>query len=306
MSEIWKEISVNSNYQINLSGHIRNKNTQKILKPNINKQGYESVSLSKKNISKKYLIHRLMALTFLPNYHNKPTVNHKNKIRRDNRLWNLEWSTMEEQNIHKNSNKIKKNPFYICKMKPIWRIDIKTNEKIEKYNNLTEAQDWCIKNNLSKSTSVKNGICLAALGKRNYALGYKWKYEKEIEIKNKDEVWKEIPEILVNGYKNIFISSFGRVKYPDGIISNGYKFSEYLGISIGGKNYKAHRLVAKVFLPNPHNKTVVNHIDGNKLNSKLDNLEWCTHKENSIHAYLTELNKNTKQVVQYDKNMNKI
>jgi hypothetical protein len=305
MSEIWKEVSVYSNYQINLSGHIRNKNTQQLLKPNINRQGYVTITLSKNNIQKKYLIHRLMALTFLPNYYNKPTVNHKNKIKTDNRLWNLEWFTMKEQNIHKNVNK-KKSTFYTCKMKSIWRIDIKTNEKLEKYNNLTEAEDWCIKNNLSTSKYAKNGICLAALGKRNYALGYKWEYEKKNEIENKDEIWKEIPEILINGYKNILLSSFGRIKYPDGNISNGYKFSEYLGISIGGKNYKVHRLIAKVFLANPHNKLIVNHIDGNKLNAKLNNLEWNNHVENSIHAYSTGLNKNTKEVVQYDKNMNKI
>jgi len=305
MCEIWKEVSVNSNYEISILGNIRNKNTKKILKLNNSNNGYLTVILSKNNIPKGYLVHRLVALTFLPNYYNKETVNHKNKIREDNRLWNLEWSTMKEQNIHKNINKVK-TTFYMCTMKSIWRIDINTNEKLEKYNNLTEAQDWCIKNNLSNSKYVKNGISLAASGKRNYALGYKWEYEKEFDIENTEEIWKEIPETLINGYKNIFISSFGRVKYSNGIISNGYNFSNYIGLSIGGKNYKAHQLVAKVFLPNPYNKLVVNHKDGNKLNAKLDNLEWNTHKENSIHAYSTGLNTNTQKIVQYDKNMNKI
>jgi hypothetical protein len=307
MCELWKEVSVNSNYEINIFGNIKNKNTQKILKPNINGAGYATIILSKNNIPKGYLIHRLVALTFLPNYYNKETVNHKNKITLDNRLWNLEWSTMTEQNIHKNNNKIK-TTFYMCTMKPIWRIDFNTNEKLEKYNNLTEAQDWCIKNNLSNSNNIKSGISLAALGKRNHALGYKWEYEYKNEKKYeyKDEIWKQIPENLIDGNKNIFISSFGRVKYEDGIIGNGYKFSGYLGISIGGKNYKTHQVVAKVFLPNPFNKLVVNHKDGNKLNAKLNNLEWNTHQENSIHAYSTGLNKNTKKIVQYDKSMNKI
>lgn len=307
MCEMWKEVSVNPNYEINILGNIRNKNTQNLLKPNINGAGYATIVLSKNNIPKGYLIHRLVALTFLPNYYNKNTVNHKNKITTDNRLWNLEWSTMKEQNIHKNLNKIK-TTFYMCTMKPIWRIDINTNEKLEKYNNLTEAQDWCIKHNLSNSKNSKNGISLAALGKRNMALGYKWEYEyiNEKNDEYKDEIWEKIPEDLIDGYKNIFISSFGRVKYADGVIGNGYKFSCYLGISIGGKNYRAHQLVAKVFLPNPYNKLIVNHKDGNKLNAKLDNLEWTTHKENSIHAYSTGLNKNTKNIVQYDKNMNKI
>ena len=81
-------------------------------------------------------------------------------------------------------------------------------EKLEKYNHLTEAQDWCIKNNLSNAKNLKNGICLAASGKRNSALGYKWTYEniKENEYKYKDEIWKQIPETLIDGNKNIFIS----------------------------------------------------------------------------------------------------
>ena len=307
MCEIWKDLSVNANYEISSLGNIRNKNTKIVLKPNINGGGYASVGLSKNNISKRYLLHRLVALTFLPNYYNKETVNHKNKIKSDNRLWNLEWYTMKQQNTHKNINKTK-TTFYMCTMKPIWRIDIISNEKLEKYNNLTEAQDWCIKHNLSNSKYIKNGISLTASGKRKSALGYKWEYENiqtDNDIYN-HEIWKQIPETIIDGNKNIFISSFGRVKYSNGIIGNGYKFSGYLGISIGGKNYKTHQIVAKVFLPNPNNKLVINHKDGNKLNPKLDNLEWNSHKENSNHAYSTGLNKNTKEIIQFDKNMNKI
>ncbi|MHC5373615.1 HNH endonuclease [Enterococcus sp. LJL120] len=50
-----------------------------------------------------------------------------------------------------------------------------------------------------------------------------------------------------------------------------------------------HRLVAETFLPNPDNLPVVNHIDGNKGNPKLTNLEWVTFSDNAIHAFETGL-----------------
>lgn len=53
-----------------------------------------------------------------------------------------------------------------------------------------------------------------------------------------------------------------------------------------------HRVVAETFLANPEEKEHVNHIDGNPLNNKLDNLEWATPSENQKHAYLTGLQKN--------------
>lgn len=63
-------------------------------------------------------------------------------------------------------------------------------------------------------------------------------------------------------------------------------------LSIEGreKKYKAHRLVAMMFIPNPHDYPVVNHIDGNKLNNNVENLEWCTYYHNNKHARDTGLN----------------
>lgn len=65
---------------------------------------------------------------------------------------------------------------------------------------------------------------------------------------------------------------------------SGYKI---VHVTIDGKphNLVAHRLVAKTYLPNPDNLPQVNHIDGNKGNNRVDNLEWVTAKENAIHAF---------------------
>jgi len=67
--------------------------------------------------------------------------------------------------------------------------------------------------------------------------------------------------------------------------SNGYRF-----FSMHNKGHLAHRVVAKAFIPNPENKRCVNHIDGDKNNNRVENLEWVTYSENHEHAY-RELNR---------------
>ena len=65
----------------------------------------------------------------------------------------------------------------------------------------------------------------------------------------------------------------------------------YVKVRINKKDYFVHRLVAIAYLNNPQKKDTVNHIDGDKSNNHLKNLEWCTKSENCKHAYDTGLHK---------------
>lgn len=76
------------------------------------------------------------------------------------------------------------------------------------------------------------------------------------------------------------------------VSSHGYKV---VTLAKNGKvkQFLVHRLVAEAFIPNPDNKPEVNHIDGDKLNNKVENLEWVNHSENMLHAHTTGLIKAT-------------
>lgn len=103
------------------------------------------------------------------------------------------------------------------------------------------------------------------------------------------------------GYQSLYqVSNHGRVKSlrKNIILKSILNSRKYCQITLSKNNnqcnYSIHRLVAIHFIPNLENKPQVNHIDGNKQNNHVNNLEWCTIKENIQHAYDTGLKENTR------------
>ena len=82
-----------------------------------------------------------------------------------------------------------------------------------------------------------------------------------------------------------FISTHGRVSGLKGQILKQYTNRDgYKIVCIRRKPHRVHRLVAGAFIPNPDNKPIVNHIDGDRSNNNIDNLEWATARENNMHG----------------------
>ena len=104
-------------------------------------------------------------------------------------------------------------------------------------------------------------------------------HEEFYEVSDKGEVRNKKTGKLIVGDKN----NFGYMRV---CLYNPFK-----------KRYFRHRLVALHFIDNPENKQFVNHIDGDKTNNTLSNLEWCTRSENELHAFRTNLKETPKKKV---------
>lgn len=175
IKEEWKIIKEFPNYKISNYGKVLNITRNKLLKPLIQANERLYVRLYGKNKkSRNRFISRLIAIEFIPNPENKRTVNHKNGIKTDNRIKNLEWMTHGENTKH---------GYALGLIKPAWKnINGRNNPsskpiiQFDKEKNLINEFDSMSLAEIETGIFCSN-ISLVCNGIRKYAGGYIWEFK---------------------------------------------------------------------------------------------------------------------------------
>jgi len=187
--EIWKpiqgyeglyEISANLRIRsldriVRLRGEHFRTQKGKIMEPVFDGNGYLFIALCKNGIIKKFKLHRLVAIHFIPNQHNLKYVDHINADKSDNRIENLQWITNADNVIKGHYIDGNRKPGEIGNIKPVLQYT-KTGEFVTEHRSVSEAQRVFTTNSNSGSISKH----LEQPIKRKSAYGYIWKYKNNI------------------------------------------------------------------------------------------------------------------------------
>lgn len=232
---------------------VRYKHSKEYMKRLSNNRGYYSTGFKNKSNNKTFnkRINRLVAKAFIPNPDNLPIADHINTNTKDNRVCNLRWVSAEGNMANETTrNKLKESA--------------KANSK-----------------NKKPRVQLPREICENPSTEDNFD-DFEINSARFLDITDfKNEIWKEL---IINN-RTISVSNFGRVK-SYAVIKTGYilkqhiNASGYLSIEIKKKNKMVHRLVLSAFDGCPDENLLVDHIDTNRQNNKLENLRWVTHREN--------------------------
>ena len=172
--ELWKTIKNFPKYKVSNLGRIkteliRGKKTDKILSQKLTKKGYLEITLYKEGKKYSKRVHRLVAEAFIPNLKNKTQVNHRNGIKTDNRVENLEWSTPKENVIHSYETGLKKG------------IKGKENKSSKLIIQLSlddkEIKIWGSSMEIERELGIDQAsIIRCCRNKQKTSINYKWKY----------------------------------------------------------------------------------------------------------------------------------
>lgn len=308
--EVWKTIPISLKYEASSHGRIRRTDKGHIMRTVKNEKGYLRVPIkgtNKENITN--FVHRLVAITFIPNPENKPTVNHKTPDPSNNNVSNLEWNTYFEQAANRRKRVLTTQEIQSTDTwgkRHIWKCDAKTGDRIEIFETVRDAA-CAMKSSLHGMSQIFNvaenhEISTSIPGSRQghvTAMGFKWEFD-ELRALNAED-WCHIEPADAKGADGFQISTLGRLEDRKGNIRSPC-IGGYATHSIQQTKIGAHLLVALTFLERVEGKNFVNHIDGNKNNPVLKNLEFVTQSENAQHAHDTGLiqRAETKRVHQFD------
>lgn len=174
--EIWRPaIDTNYRYEVSNLGNVRNLKSERILKPVSNACGYLSVRvhLGDRFKTRSFLIHRLVAIAFIPNPEWKTEVNHIDGNKRNNRVENLEWCTKSENEKHAHKTGLKNSIKFVerlAELNAVPVIQIKNDEIIAVYKSTVEA---------GRLSGVDpSSITKVCKHKRKTAGGYVWQYQQ--------------------------------------------------------------------------------------------------------------------------------
>jgi len=285
-SDKWKIINNFSDYKISENAEILSLKTNKILMQTKTPDGYMLIKLTNdKGIRITVKVHRLVYDTFKKIKDQNNVIDHIDRNTSNNNINNLREVTQQ-------INCKNKTPVTITKNK-ILQLDLNGN-LIKEWNSMTE-----IKNNTKLTTGL---ISDCYLGKRESAYNCLWinkgivnKNNEFYDIKTDDD--QKYSSYKINK-KGEIINKYNAIKKP--CIINGYYVANLTSDEHISTSFPVHRLVALTFIDNPSDYNVVNHLDENRLNNDISNLQWCTQKQNIIHSLgkkVNQLNLETGEII---------